>query len=152
MKTFCTLHIRSASQDRLPKELFRPSANVLVKFKDCHDQDLRASRARVSKAIGRALPEIPRYHWQITSDGFVDGEDIEDHLLWVFHLLPSDAHLCDLLTGDFDCWISTFWVGNGTGGGVLLSVKVSNLLARHKVELAIGFYLDEIVRKSVEPE
>ncbi|MDQ0138466.1 hypothetical protein J2T05_000039 [Cupriavidus necator] len=94
---------------RLPKELFRPSARMQLEFKDCHDQDLRASRARVSKAIGQALPEIPRYHWQIASDGFVDGEDIEHHLLWIFHLLPPDARLCDLLAGeDFDYWISTF--------------------------------------------
>lgn len=148
MKTFCTLHIRSPSQDRLPKGLFRPSAEMLVEFKDCHDQDLRASRARVSKAIGRSLPEIPRYGWKIASDAFVAGDDIEDHLLWIIHLLPPNARLCELLAGDFDYWISTFWVGNGTGGGVLLSVKISDLLARHKVPLAIGFYVDEIVRGS----
>ncbi|WP_354675466.1 hypothetical protein [Cupriavidus alkaliphilus] len=152
MKTFCTLHIRSPSQDRLPKELFRPSARMRLEFKDWHDQNLRASRARVSKAIGRALREIPRYHWQIASDAFVDGDDIEGHLLCIFHLLPPDARLCELLAGDFDYWISTFWVGNGTGGGVLLSVKISDLLARHKVQLAIGFYLDEIVQKAGEPE
>lgn len=112
-----------------------------VEFKDFHAPDLRAARARVSKKLGSHLPALPRYYWRISSEGYVAGDDLEDHLEWIFRLLPSSNHLCDLLGGDFEYWISTFWVGNGTGGGMRVGVRMADLLSRHKTTLGVGFYL-----------
>lgn len=116
-----------------------------LEFKDLCAPDVLESRIRVSKKLGRDFPELPRYCWRISSESYVTGDDIEEHLEWIFHLLPSDSRLCDLLSGDFDYSISTFWVGNGTGGGVLISVRMAELLSKHRVALGVGFYLDEVV-------
>lgn len=118
-----------------------------VVFRDFDEADMRASRIRVSRKLGRILPALPRYQWWISSKDFVAGDEIQDHLEWIFQLLPLNCRLCDVLAGDYAYWISTFWVGNGTGGGLMISARMADLLSQHRATLGVGFYLEDIVGK-----
>ena len=102
-----------------------------------------ASRERVRKKLGLEIVSIPRYHWRLSSDGFVDGDDIYDHFKWIFGLIQPGRPLFQQLGQDFQYGMSVFWSGNGTGGGPLLTLEVAELLVFHRMDIGVCFYLDE---------
>jgi hypothetical protein len=137
---FCILHIESAELGALPQELLRSSA-VAFDFVDRDWPHMRERRKRVRDELGLSDVTIPRYRWQLNSDGFVDTDDIHDHLAWIFSQVNTNHSFSQTLGVGFKYWFSVFWKGNGTGGGPLITLQTIDLLSRHKAELAIGFYV-----------
>lgn len=113
-----------------------------LKFVDHESPEVRERRMRVRSKLGLKDAAIPRYHWQLSSDGFVSSDDIHEHLLWLFERLQSDQPLSQLLETDFEYWFSVFWQGNGTGGGPLITLQTADLLVRHKAEMGVAFYVE----------
>lgn len=138
---FCTLHIRSNLHAALPCGFLRSANAINPEFVDNDSPDVRARRERVRKKLGLEDISLPRYHWRLSSDGFVDSDDIYDHLAWIFELIHPGRPLFQQLGQEFEFWISVFWEGNGTGGGPLFTLRVAELLVFHRVEMGVGFYL-----------
>lgn len=143
MSVFCTLHIRSNSHAALPREFLRSSEKVNFEFVDNNSPDVRERRERVRKNLGLEEVSLPRFQWHLSSDGFVDSDMIYDHIAWIFGLIRPGRPLFQQLGQEFEYWMSVFWQGNGTGGGPLITLEIAELLLFHKVEMGVGFYLDQ---------
>lgn len=126
----------------LPTEFQSVASKAQFEFVDNHSPDRLERRARVRRKLGLGDVAIPRYHWQLFSDGFVGTDDIYDHLEWIFNQLCITQPLHAALGEHFQFWFSLFWEGNGTGGGPLITRQTMQLLTLHQAELGIGFYLD----------
>jgi hypothetical protein len=111
-------------------------------FVDRDSPESRTRRERVRNKLGLENVPLPRYHWRLSSDGFLDSDDVYEHLLWIFERIRSGYPLYQLLGDDFECWLSVFWRGNGTGGGPLITMQIAKLLTRHRVEMGIAFYVE----------
>lgn len=142
MAVFCTLHIRSNLHADLPRGFLRRRKKMNLEFVD---NNLPESRARVERM--RKFPwfqdiQRPRYHWRLSSEKFVNDDDLYKHLMWVFERVRPNYLLSQLEDAGFEYWLSVFWQGNGTGGGPLITHKVAQLLTRHKVDMGVAFYLE----------
>ena len=139
---FCTLHIRSNVLGALPKELFRTRKKMNLVFIDQASTEVQERRGRVRRQLGLPEAAIPRYHWRLSSEGFVTNDEVHDHLEWIFGCMQPGKLLGQVLGSDFEYWFSIFWQGNGTGGGPLITVQTAELIVRHNANLGIAFYVD----------
>jgi hypothetical protein len=142
MTVACTLHIRSDTHAALPSGFWRSRKKVAVEFTDNQSPEILARRERVRRKLGLNEVEIPRYHWRLSSDEQVTGDDLHEHLEWLLDHIPKDRVINDLLGPGFEYWFSAAWTGNGTGGGPLVSLQTSKLLQVHQAEMGIAFYLE----------
>ena len=142
MKVFCTFHIWSDSQSALSENLLNLQAESEFDFVDNHSIDRQFRRARFRKKLGLDDAPIPRYHWKLCSNGFVEADDLHLHLQWVLGHIQANTPLSQLLGEEFTYWVSVFWGGNGTGGGPLIDMQITDLLAYHRLEMGVSFYLE----------
>lgn len=143
MSTFCTLHITSESSSTLPSGFLNPGGKSDVDFVDLESPQASATRKRVRAKLGLRDVQIPRYRWQLCSDDFVTSDDIYDHLTWIFNCIQPAHALFEHLGEGYTYWLSTFWAGNGTGGGPMIELRSLDILAKHRVEIGIAFYLED---------
>lgn len=142
MTVFCTLHIRSNVSAALPDGFVLARKTTKVEFVDHASPEVRERRMRVRSKLSLEDVALPRYHWWLSSESFVNSDDIHEHLLWVFDRVKSDLPLSQSLGSDFEYWFSVFWQGNGTGGGPLITLQTSDLLVRHRAEMGVAFYVE----------
>lgn len=143
MRCYCTLHINSRHRPELPAGMFLGKALRSIEFTDNESPERVARRDRLSAKGIVHHSDLPRYWWQLDSDGKVSGDDVHAHLAWLVAQLRKDKLLSELKAGDYQYWFSVFWPGNGTGGGPLVTRQAVELLARHEAELGVGFYYEE---------
>ncbi|MBG9386649.1 hypothetical protein [Caenimonas aquaedulcis] len=142
MTDFCSLHIRSDVHAKLPEGFLKSRRKFQIVFEDnesperlaCFD---RLARKGVHKRVG-----LPRYQWTFSSEGFVNGFDVYEHLRWVLDQVHADFLLSQLQNLGFQCLLQFYWEGNGTGGGPLVTPQIAELLVQHSVGLQFGFYLE----------
>jgi hypothetical protein len=142
MTIFCTLHIRSNVCGELPTGFLRTRKKMKLELVDHASPEVRERRVRARSKLGLEDVPLPRFHWRLSSDGFVSSEDIHEHLTWIFDRIQSDRPLSQSLGDNFEYWFSVFWQGNGTGGGPLITLQTSELLVRHKAEMGVAFYVE----------
>jgi hypothetical protein len=143
MSTFCTLHIISESSSTLPSGFLHARSKSDVDFVDLESPEASATRKRVRAKLGLLDVQVPRYRWRLCSNDFVTSDDIYDHLTWIFNCIQPAHALFEHLGEGYTYWLSTFWGGNGTGGGPLIELRSLDILAKHRVEIGIAFYLEE---------
>ena len=89
-------------------------------------------------------PTIERYWWELSSQGRVESDDLENHVIWLLSHLRSKKILKDELIEGYRCYLSVFWgASNGTGGGPVISVSLAKLLVQHGLRVDVGFYVKE---------
>lgn len=142
MTAFCTLHIRSDQHAQLPEGFVRSRKRIKFEFVDQLAPDVSERRIRVRRKLGLDDVAVPRYHWRLSTEGFLESDDIHQHLLWIFDRIKSDVPLIESLGSSFDYWVSIFWQGNGTGGGPLITLQTTDLLAHHRAEMGVAFYAE----------
>jgi hypothetical protein len=108
-------------------------------FVDYESPAKRAQLARLRK-IGLARQRPPRYRWHINTDGKVDSCELDEHVAWVVSKIRPKSVLSDLKVLGYGYWLQFYWEGGGTGGGPRVTPTVARELAKHDVELRIGFY------------
>jgi hypothetical protein len=141
MTDYCSLHIRSDVHSALPENFLRDPNAVEIVFTDNESPERRASFERLRRKGVFKRAGLPRYHWTFSSEGHVEGFDVYEHLAWVLNQVHPDCLLSKLQSAGFECLLQFFWVGNGTGGGPLVTPQIAELLARHGVGLQFGFYV-----------
>jgi hypothetical protein len=127
----------------LPEDLLKPGKYENIDFVDSESPELRARRNRVRAKLGLKRAQIARYQWKVISDGKVENDDIDEHLKWLLGNFEDGIKLTERLGPEFQCWISVFWLGNGTGGGPLLTIRSMEILLHHRIEIGVAFYLDD---------
>ena len=142
MADYCSLHISSNVQAELPVDFWQ-TGELGVSFTDNETPERRASFARLAKKGVLRRTNLPRYHWTLSSEGFVEGFDVCAHLAWVLGQIRSDYLLSDLKNMGYESWLQFYWESNGTGAGPLVTVQAAELLTRHAVSLQFGFYWRE---------
>ena len=142
MTCYCTLHISSRDKAVLPAELFLASSSKAMIFVDQETPTRRASRARLHAQGILSRPDLPRYGWQLDTNGRVKGDTLHEHLNWIVGRLRSGKLLVELKTQNYDYWFSIFWGGNGTGGGPLITREATAILTRHDAPMGVGFYYE----------
>ena len=142
MTVACTLHIRSNVYAELPSGFLRPRKKAKFVFVDNLSPEMLERRGRVRRRLGLDDVAIPRYHWRLSSDGLVSGDDLHKHLQWLLGHIQSEHAINDLLGASFAYWFAASWTGNGTGGGPLISLASAELLVRHRAEMGVAFYLE----------
>lgn len=141
MTCYCTLHINSNDHAQLPPGMFLSKSLKSIEFTDNESPERRARRERMlAKGIPQR-PHLPRYWWQLDSNGKAYGDDVYAHLVWILAQLKKGRLLSDLNPAGYQYWFSVFWEGNGTGGGPLIAQDTMGLLLQHKADLGLGFYL-----------
>lgn len=140
MSIFCILHIISDVRDSLPPDFLPVLAHTKWGFVDNASEEQRNRRMRFRRAVGLEDVPIPRYHWQLNSDGMVGGGNIENHFLWVISQIKVDPTIREILGDDFQYWFSVFWQDQGIGGGPVITVQIAEMLARHQAKMEISFY------------
>lgn len=142
MTDFCSLHIRSDVHAKLPTGFLKRHKKIDLLFVDNESPERRASFSRLRKK-GLAHTTPPRYHWSLSSDGFVEGFDVMKHLTWVLDRVQPGFLLSQLKDAGYQCWLQFYWEGNGTGGGPNVTSEIAALLVLHKADLQFGFYLKQ---------
>ena len=142
MTVFCTLHIRSDENARLPEGFVLSRNKTKIEFVDQAAPDVCERRMRVRRQLGLEDVALPRYHWRLSTERFVNSDEIHQHLLWILDQIMSDIPMSESLGDKFDYWFSVFWQGNGTGGGPMITLKTTDLLARHRAEMGVAFYAE----------
>lgn len=122
----------------LPHRFLRSRRKLNLVFRDHASPKARERRLRVRSKLGLEDVPIPRYHWQLSSDGFVDSDDVYEHVVWIFERLQRGQPLSQLLGPDYEYGFSVFWPGNGP----LITLKTAELLVRHKAEMGVAFYVE----------
>lgn len=140
MSCYCTLHINSTAHAQLPADLFLAKSLRNFSFTDNESAERRARRARLSAQGINARPNLPRYWWQMDTDGIVDGTDIHAHVYWLLAQLKKGRLLCELAAHGYEYWLSVYWGGNGTGGGPLITRETIEMLKLHDTQMGISFY------------
>src|SRR6266487_3953465 len=140
MTEFCSLHISSDIQAALPSGFLRTPGNVNLVFIDNESAERRASFKRLrKKGVFRQTAAL-RYHWSFSSEGFVHGFDVMEHVTWVLDQVQPGFLLSKLKDSGYRSWLQFYWEGNGTGGGPDITPEIAAVLVQHKVNLLFGFY------------
>ena len=141
---YCDLVICSNSQTDLPSHLFLAKSRSRIVFTDNLSPDRVAQRNRWKKAGIPMRPTIERYWWELSSQGRVESDDLENHVIWLLSHLRSKKILKDELIEGYRCYLSVFWgASTGTGGGPVISVSLAKLLVQHGLRVDVGFYVKE---------
>lgn len=114
-----------------------------MRFVDLESPATASRRQRVRAKCGLAEVPVARYWWHLCSEDFVTGEDIHDHLTWIFDCISPQLSLAEHLDDRYIFWLSTYWGFDRPGAGPTILLKTSELLAKHKVELQISLYPEE---------
>jgi hypothetical protein len=143
---FLTLKLYSKTTSELPTDLIKKQAYSAFEYVDYQDPSRLRRRRELDQKIGeimnRAAPtELQfRHWWTLSTDGFVESDDLSVHLEWILKKFRRGKIIGDLEKFQIEHFISCFWRGNGTGGGPLLSVELISVLHRQRTELAVSFY------------
>jgi hypothetical protein len=140
MTIYCSLHIRSEKNDRLPEELVLPCGDKLLKYIDHTAAERKELNSRLKVLLGRIERGPIKHHWLLSTEGIVTSFDINEHLGWIFDQLSPRCDMDQLKLGGYDCVLSLYWEGNGMGGGPRISYETAERLVKHRVSLQIGFY------------
>ena len=90
-----------------------------------------------SKGIVFMAPQ--RYSWTLSSNGFVEGWTVIDHIRWLLKSVKTGVNLSDFSKDGSVSGLHFYWEGNGTGGGPTVDQQVAALIIRHKLDLSFGF-------------
>ncbi|TFY97218.1 hypothetical protein [Ramlibacter humi] len=74
--------------------------------------------------------------------GRINEYDVYVHVSWLLSQLKPGT-LLDGCARGIEASLSLYWGSGGTGGGPFISPELSALLAKHRVQLQIGFYYEE---------
>ncbi len=140
---YCDLVIYSNEINCLPKNLFLTKAKKKIDYTNNFSPERVAQRLRWEKAGIRMRKTIERHWWTLSSKNSNSGDNLENHILWLLSHLRANTFLSTELDERYDYYISVFWgSSNGTGGGPLIKCDLMEILIKHKLELAIGFYVN----------
>ena len=144
MPHYCTLVVRS-DREGDAKGLLKPEALALLELKDNFSPSALASAERLKAAGLVRRADLPRFSWFLDSRGGIESEvfDLQAHVAWLLSQFKSPASLDAARTRGLETFLSLYYGGNGTGGGPFISVALAELLARHKMNLQVGFYYEE---------
>jgi hypothetical protein len=138
------LVICSNSKNDLPSHLLLAKARSRIVFTDNLSPDRVAQKNRWKNAGIPIRSTIERYWWELSSQGHVASDDLENHVLWLLSHLRSKKILKDELIEGYRCYLSVFWgASNGTGGGPVISVSLAKLLVQHGLGVDVGFYVKQ---------
>lgn len=141
MIDYCSLYIRSDDHADLPMNFFINASQLEVDFVDNESPERRASFERLRKKGVHKRAGLPRYHWSFNSEGHVEGFDVYEHLIWILSQISPSYVLSEMHGAGFECQLQFAWVGNGTGGGPLVTPQIAQLLVHHNINLQFGFYV-----------
>jgi len=148
MKYYCTLIARS-NEERTAIGIFRSEAAEMLKFEDTRSEAnlARAERWRNARSSVQFIvkTDLPRYCWSLTSRNAIDTSepDLCVHVSWLLSQLKPGASLVLLREAGVECTLAFYWGGQGTGGGPVITPRLSALLCQHEIDLNIGFYFEE---------
>ncbi len=143
MTYFCTFFLRS-DDSAAPSKLFIPEVLGALDFEDNNSPARLASVQRL-QGVGFILRnDLPRYGWLLDTRDKVDPDEIDPfvHVSWLLSKLKAGVSLFEARKIGIESSLSFYWGGNGTGGGPMISVRLSELLVRHHINLDVGFYYE----------
>ncbi len=146
MRHYCLLIIRSNSEDAA-SSIFRPQAMDMLGFEDLRLEKHGASGALLRQASSSVQfvvrSDLPRYCWSLNSLKAIDQSvsDPLEHVSWLLSQLKRGISLADAQKQGIECVMALYWGGLGSGGGPLITPRLSSLLIQHDINLSIGFYV-----------
>jgi hypothetical protein len=130
----------------MPPRVFLRKMLGDLDFEDYRSASNLARAERLNKVgAGWSLVQrndLARYCWTLSSKEKIESDDLYEHVSWLAGSLQPGFTLKTLASMGFEYGISAYWGGGGTGGGPLITPRLSELLVRHDVNLDIGFYFD----------
>ena len=149
MSYYCTFFLRSDDPDAASKILASDSIAELDFEDNCSEFNL--AREQRWRAAGFATRnDLPRYRWLFDSRVSVDTDEIDPfvHVAWLMSQLKPDVSLAQARKDGIETSLGFYWGGNGTGGGPFISLRLAELLVRHKIDMDVGFYYEDAGRAS----
>lgn len=144
---YCTLVMRS-DKEGASASAFKREAVAKLEFDDNRSEYNLARAQRWANKSGTHLVfrnDLPRYCWILNSkeDVSTDEPDVYVHASWLLSQLKGDVFASELVKQSMEIVLSFYWGGGGTGGGPVITPRLSDLLCRHQITLQIGFYYED---------
>lgn len=141
---YCTFFLRCDDPDGATK-IFASDSIAELEFEDNDSEFNLAQTQRFRDAGFMTRSDLPRYRWLFHSKGSVDSDEMDPfvHVSWLMSQLKPDVSLAQARKHGMETSLGFYWGGNGTGGGPFISVRLAELLVRHKIDMDVGFYYEE---------
>jgi hypothetical protein len=132
---YCTLIIEHDSLSGIPEGFFTDVFHREVVFRENRDRP-KSRYSRVAETY------VNRFAWIVHSKNRVGGDSFSEHVNFLLSYLADGKTMKQLSQLGYECEISVYWGGRGTGGGPLIDKNLIRLFYEQSICLHVGFYFE----------
>lgn len=136
----CILVVKSNNEKIILSSLL-PRRVQRMKITDSKSTESRLAN-RLKERLGFPIyKEAYRYTGIISSEGFVEGDDLFSHIDWIFSNFKPDFSTNEWEgAGMYYILSFAWWGGPGTGYGPKISSELARQLTKYNIDLEISIY------------